>query len=96
MKTKLLCALFFVSSFSACVYTNIKVPLDQDVNNTELGTKVGLARSHSIAWLVAWGDSGTRAAAEDGNIKTVKHLDQHFMNIFFGLYTQHETIAYGD
>ena len=96
MKIKCLSALLFACAFSSCVYTNIKVPLDQDVDNTELGTKVGVASSHSVAWLVAWGDSGTRAAAENGNIKTVKHLDQHFINIFFGLYTEHETIAYGD
>ena len=93
---KILLPLLFVLSLSSCVYTNIRVPLDQDVNNTIIGPKVGLSRSHSIAWLVAWGDSGVRAAAEDGHIKTIQHLDQHFINVLFGLYTEHETIAYGE
>jgi len=96
MKIKLVSLFFAVLFLSSCVYTNIKIPLDDDVNNTQLGEKVGYSRAHSIAWLVAWGDSGTHAAAVDGNIQTIQHLDLHFISILFGLYTQHETIAYGN
>jgi len=80
----------------SCGYTDIRVPLDKDVNNTILGDKVGSATSKSIAWLVAWGDSGTNAAARDGNIATITHLDAHYFSIFFGLYSTRTTIAYGN
>jgi hypothetical protein len=75
---------------------NVTSPLDTDTNNTSLGTKVGRAESQSILWLVAWGDAGTAAAARDGGITTVTHLDVHYYSILFGLYSSRETIAYGD
>src|SRR5262245_59216980 len=48
----------------ACVFANFGHPLDTDVHNTELGSKVGTASIHSVLWLVAWGDSGAAAAAK--------------------------------
>ena len=82
--------------FSGCLYADVKLPLDTDVNKTELGTKVGKATSHSVLWLVAWGDAGTAAAAHDGDIQTVTHLDQEVYMLLFGLYTENTTIAYGN
>jgi hypothetical protein len=78
------------------VYANIVFPLDSDVNETKLGTKVGTASSYSILWLVAWGDSGTAAAARNGKMTTVRHLDQELESVLFGAYTRATTIAYGD
>ena len=79
-----------------CLYMNVKVPYDTDLNKTALGQKVGKAHSQSVLWLVAWGDAGTAAAAKDGNITTVNHMDQEVFSILFGLYTKTTTVAYGD
>lgn len=84
--------LFFLNS---CIYVNIKTPLDKDIRQTELGDKVGTSKAQSILWLVAWGDAGTKKAAENGNIKVISHLDAKYYSILFGLYSYRETIAYG-
>jgi hypothetical protein len=73
-----------------------KVPLDTDVLTTKLGTKEGVSSSHSIMWLVAWGDGGTEAAAKNGNITTINHMDRRQYMILFGLYSRLDTIVYGD
>jgi len=72
------------------------VPLDTDVKETVLGSKIGKSQSQSILWLVAWGDAGTAAAAKNGNIKKITHLDLEYYSVLFGLYSQRQTIAYGD
>lgn len=72
------------------------MPLDEDTWETRLGDKVGTASSHSILWLVSWGDSGTKAAAIDGKISVINHLDRGFQSYFFGAYTKTTTIAYGE
>ena len=81
---------------SGCLYTNIKVPLDLDVSETQLGDKVGRSTIKSVLGLYAWGDSSTAAAAADGFITKINHLDREQVIIFFGLYTETTTIAYGD
>ena len=89
--------LCFLILFSAsCVYSKVTLPLDTDVNQTNLGEKVGRASSYSILWLVAWGDAGTEAAAKNAEIKVIKHLDMEQYFLLFGLYSRYTTIAYGD
>ena len=82
--------------FSGCVYTDITLPLDQDVWETKLGTKVGKSSTHTLLWLVAWGDGGTMAAARQGNITVVQHMDMSVQSYLFGVYSQRDTIVYGD
>lgn len=85
-----------IVSLSGCLYSKIKFPLDTDLQTTTLGTKVGRASNHSILWLVAWGDAGTEAAAENGKLSVINHLDVEQMIILFGLYTKQTTVAYGN
>lgn len=80
----------------SCVYGNFGHPLDTDVSNTELGSKQGEATWHSVAWLVAWGDAGSAAAARQGGIKVLRHMDQRTMVVLWGIYFQNTTIVYGD
>ena len=54
------------------------------------------ALSGCVGERVAWGDAGTEAAARDGNIKVIKHLDVERNMWLFGLYARVTTIAYGD
>jgi hypothetical protein len=81
---------------SGCVYTKVSVPLDTDTSKTQLGSKIGKSYAYSIAWLFFWGDAGTAAAAKDGDIKIINHLDKEYFVILFGLYSRQTTIAYGD
>jgi hypothetical protein len=77
-------------------FVNIKVPLDTDLDRTELGTKVGEASAQSVLWLFFWGDAGTQAAAQQGDITTITHADQQIFTILFGVYARETTIVYGD
>lgn len=80
----------------SCLYGNFKHPLDTDVLDTKLGAKTGEASYQSVLWLVAWGDGGSKAAAAQGGITTLRHMDQQTMYILFGLYARQTTIVYGD
>ena len=82
--------------FSGCAYLNVKLPYDTDLDKTVLGEKVGVASCHSILWLIAWGDAGTAAAARNGGITVLNHMDMKVVNILFGIYTKETTIVYGE
>lgn len=81
---------------SGCTYMKIQQPLDTDYNMTELGTKIGRASQYAVFFLVAWGDAGTKAAADNGDIKIIRHADREIFSILFGLYTRVTTVVYGD
>jgi hypothetical protein len=81
---------------SGCLYTNVLAPYDTDLNKTELGDKTGTASSQSLLWLVAWGDGSTAAAAKQGRISTITHMDREVFSVLFGLYTKTTTIVYGN
>ena len=88
-----LAAAFLVTG---CLYTHIMTPLDRNVDKTVLGQKTGTATMHSVLWLFAWGDASSAAAAKQGGITTMNHMDQEFLNIVFGIYAESTTIVYGD
>jgi TRL-like protein family len=89
-------ALALALSMPSCLFGNFGHPLDVDVHDTTLGSKVGEASVQSVLWLVAWGDSGTAAAAKAGGITTIRHMDQRTLYVLFGLYYKNTTIVYGD
>lgn len=93
---RVLCLSAILFTAGGCLYLKVKNPLDEDVNRTVLGPKVGRASSYSIAWLVAWGDSGTEAAAREGDLKVINHLDSEYFMILWGVYMRKTTIAYGE
>jgi hypothetical protein len=93
---KILISLILGTLLSGCVYSNIRVPLDEDLWKTELGSKVGIASNYSILWLFAWGDAGVKQAAENGGISTVQHMDMGIESYVFGAYIRRDTIVYGD
>lgn len=89
-------ALVSVFLLSGCFYAHVLTPLDMDANKTVLGQKVGKASSQSVLWAAAWGDAGTAAAAKNGGITTVNHMDREIYSVFFGIYTETTTIVYGE
>jgi hypothetical protein len=86
-------AMFLVTG---CVYTHVLTPYDTNLDKTVLGQKKGKAAMHSVLWLVAWGDASTAAAAKDGGLGVVNHMDREFLNVLFGVYTETTTIVYGE
>ena len=96
MLKKLALLIFLMLFTGCCLYSKIQRPLDRDFHITELGSKEGRSTNHSILWLVSWGDAGTRAAADNGGISIIKHADQEFMAVLFGLYVRYTTVVYGD
>ena len=80
----------------SCVYGNFGSPLDTNLHETQLGTKVGESSFHSILWLVAWGDAGSKAAAMEADITNLRHMDRRTLIILFGVYYRQTTIVYGD
>jgi len=81
---------------SGCAYTNIKMPLDKNFNQTEISTKEGVSSTHTVLYLVSWGDSGSKAAAKQGEISTINYADRQIFSVLFGLYTRLTTVVYGD
>ena len=53
------------------------------------------ASFQSILGIVAWGNAGTQAAAENGNITTLMHADQNIFSVFWGAYYKQTTVVYG-
>lgn len=81
---------------TGCLYSSVTTPLDTDLNQTVLGSKVGKSSLHCILWLFAWGDMSVAAAAKQGGITTLNHMDIQTRMILFGLYTRQSIIVYGD
>jgi len=93
---KCLAIVALIGMLQGCIYAHVQHPLDTNFEETRLGSKIGHASSHSILWLVAWGDAGTQAAAEEGGLKVINHADTETTLILFGLYTEVTTVVYGD
>ncbi len=97
MKRPLACLLgLAVLALPGCFYTNIREPLDLDLQQTRLGAKRGESSNRQILGLVAWGDASTQAAAANGGITTLNHADSEFFSILWFVYGSQTTVVYGD
>ncbi len=90
------CVMMLTFVTSGCIYMKVQRPHDKDYDRTELGTKIGKSELKSFLWLVAWGDAGTKAAADNGGITVIKHADVEYYVLLMGLYTRLTTVLYGD
>ncbi len=88
--------LLFTIFLTGCLYVDVKAPYDLDLNQTELGSKIGESHMRSVLWLFAWGDAGTAAAAKEGGLTSVNHMDRKVFSVLFGLYSKTTTIVYGN
>jgi hypothetical protein len=89
-------AAVLVFAVTGCVYMHVQTPMGNNFDNTQLGSKEGRASSYAILWLVAWGDSGTKAAATQGDIKTIRWADNEVKSVALGAYVRVTTVVYGD
>ena len=92
----LIAVVLFLAMASGCAYVHTQMPLTDQYHKTELGTKVGRSNAYSVLWLVAWGDAGAKAAADNGNIKVIHCADREVKVVLMGLYTRATTVVYGD
>lgn len=95
-RLKLVFTLILVLMLTGCTYVHTRTPYDQNLDKTDLGSKVGTAEAYSLFWVAAWGDASYAAAAKNGNIKILKHADQETLQICLGLYMRWRVIVYGD
>ena len=83
-------------SISGCAYMDVKTPFDVNLNNTELGSKKGVADAYGILWLFSWGDTSYATAAKNGHITVMRHADQEIFQVLFGVFTRWRVVVYGD
>jgi hypothetical protein len=79
---------------TGAVFNKTKAPLDVDFEKSECGPKTGTANTNCILGLIAWGDASAEAAARDGDISTIEHVDYEYMNVLY-IYQRYTTIVHG-
>jgi hypothetical protein len=77
------------------IFTDIKAPLDYNMNETKVGTRSGKSETMSILGLVALGDGSVKAAADNGRISTIHSADYEYFNVI-GIYQRYRTVVYGE
>jgi hypothetical protein len=84
------------------ILTHYKAPLQTNMYETRLGSKVGVARTQYIRDpvftqlpLIAWGEASVEAAARDAGIKKVEHADYEVLSLL-GIYIEFTVRVYGD
>ena len=78
-------------------YNDHTLPIDivSEEGTARLGRNTGRSKSSSVLGLVAWGDSSVQAAAREGNLREVQHIDARYHNIL-GIYSSFETRVTGE
>ncbi len=77
------------------LYAEVGAPIDTDMNPSKRGKRVGRTYTESFAGLFARGDASVHAAAKNGGIKTIRHIDYEFKN-YLSLYSKFTVVVYGD
>lgn len=72
-----------------------QLTLPQGVTEKTLGTRVGKAECKSLFGLIATGDASITAAARNGNITNISHVDWEVENIL-GIIGTYRCVVYGD
>ncbi|MDD5561269.1 MAG: TRL-like family protein [Candidatus Omnitrophica bacterium] len=76
------------------IYTEVKAPVAAGDGGMSY-SKTGVAKATSVLGLVATGDCSIKAAAANGNIRTIKYVDYDAKNVL-GIYGEYTTTVYGD
>ena len=76
-------------------FSATSAPIDVTFDATDATGKVGRSSSKSFCGLFAWGDATVDSAAKNANLTVVEQVDCRFTCIFFGFYTEFETIVTG-
>jgi hypothetical protein len=98
----LILALFVAVTLYGCatpypmgmIYTEVKAPVATGDGSISY-SKTGTSKATSVLGLVATGDCSIKAAAANGNIRTIKYVDYDAKNIL-GIFGEYTTTVYGD
>lgn len=83
-----------VLPYTGSAFHSTSQPVDIRFDRTSLGERRGTATSHSFLYLVAVGDASIMAAAREGGLSRVDHVESEVLGIL-GLYVRYRTIAIG-
>lgn len=75
------------------LYTNVKQ--GEMATSNVRGSKMGTAKASAYLGLIAIGDASVEAAARDGGITRISHVDSQKKSIL-GIVTSTTTIVYGE
>lgn len=79
------------------IYTLIEAPMDlNSQGGKQIGPLKGEAVCKAIMGIWAVGDAGLEAAARNGGITRINHVDYRYRKVFYGFVTEFTTIAYGE
>ena len=87
------CAAMAVSPITGGLYTDVKAPVTATANPTY--SKVGTASCLSILGIIGIGDASIEAAARNGGITKIHHVDYRSTNIL-GIYAKFTVYVYGE
>ncbi len=76
------------------IYAEVQGPVLATSNPAPANMKVGEAEAQTILGLIAQGDCSIEAAAQDGGITKIHHVDHETTNIL-GIIATYKTIVYG-
>lgn len=79
------------------LFSNVSAPIDIDMEKTQVTPqrpKMGEASVINVLGFFAFGDCSIQAAAEDGGLATIEHLDYSHLNILY-LFQKFTIRAYG-
>ena len=97
----MVCAVVVALAMTSCetvgmigaIYTGDTQPVA--VTSNVLGKKVGTAKCASVLGIAAYGDAGINAAAKNGGITKISHIDRKTFSVL-GIYSSFEYIVYGE
>jgi len=76
------------------MFAETTAPLSTE-GNWDIGSKMGEASSFSVLGIYASGDCSISAAAQNGGLKKICHVDYRYSN-FLGIWQKATVIAYGE
>lgn len=80
---------------SGWAYTNVRGPIAATSKEDWSDKKVGSATAKSILGLIATGDASIQAAAKNGGITKIHHVDHETRSVL-GVIAEFTTIVYGE
>ena len=93
------CLVVSASIFTSCAVADVAMfdfsTRPQTATGNTLGTKVGTSSKAVLFGIAGWGDGGIDAAAKNGGIKKISHVDVKRSTIM-GVWNQSTTIVYGE
>lgn len=87
------CAMVSTPAGMGGLFTNVTAP--GAVTSNPVGNKVGTAKASNILGIICTGDCSINAAAKNGGVKKISHVDQIQKSVL-GIVASSETVVYGE